>query len=189
LKYIENVDGMGEGDVYLSGVTPKDCVFRVGQVYQVIFRGLAQMFCDDVMGVCWAKDVAHDQGILRKLITGLLGSGAVAEHKTESGRVMDILGLVVDLDLLSVGIAQKNLYKALYGFMSVDVEKPVAFRKMEQLSSWGSRYGLICMHMNPLVRVLYATMKVRRKHKPWLLDKESQGGDMVLQGYVSPDPC
>jgi len=134
-----------------------------------LLLGLAQMFCDDVMGVCWAKDVDHEVGAMRKLIISLMGDGSVADHKTEWGVAVVILGYVVDLQRGFVSIASHNLLKALYGFLEINVEELVTFGQVETLASWGSRYGLVCVHMNPLVRVLYRELKQRQRNHRWNL--------------------
>ena len=126
----------------------------------LLLKGLAQMFCDDVMGVCFKKDVDHDQTVLFDLITGLFNDeNAVAKHKTERGRKLVILGFNVDLDTLVASIDNKNLYNAIYGFMEIREHEIVTFKQMERLASLASRYGTINVHMNPMVRILYREMK------------------------------
>jgi len=124
--------------------------------------GLAKMFVDDVMGVTLRSKVLADQQIMRELITGLLGEGAVAEDKTESGRRIVILGFLIDLDKRLATISHRNLVKALYSFMTVDEHGLVSFKELERMASLGSRYGLVCVHMNPMVRLLY---KELHKHR------------------------
>ena len=132
-------------------------------------KGLAQMFCDDVMGVCWKKDVQENQDRMFCLIEGLLGEGAVAKDKSIYGRAIEILGYLVDLDAMAVSISKTNLYKALNGFMELDEHGLVTFKQMESLASLGSRYSLICVHLSPLVRVLYREIKGRRRDRAWKL--------------------
>ena len=131
--------------------------------------GLACMFCDDVMGVCWAKDVDSEIAKMRALIICLMGDGSVADHKTEWGVAVVILGYLVDLQRGFVAIAAHNLHKALYGFLEVEVGELVTFGQVETLASWGSRYGLVCVHMNPLVRILYRELKHRQRNHKWIL--------------------
>jgi len=127
-----------------------------------VLYGMAQMFVDDVMGVTLKKKLDSDLAIMWRIITDLLGEGAVADDKTESGRRVVILGFTLDLDAKLAAISHKNLVKALYSFMSVDEHGLVTFKQLETLASLGSRYGLICVHMNPMVRLLYKELHEHR---------------------------
>jgi hypothetical protein len=82
----------------------------------------------------------------------LLGSGAVADDKTETGRGLDIIGYTVDLDNRRVSIARKNFLAALHGFIGTDVKKRLNFRTAQRLASLGTRYGKICRLMRPTGR-------------------------------------
>ena len=140
-----------------------------------LLRGLAQMFCDDVMGVCFSKDVSHDQQVLRWLIQTLFNDeGAVAEQKTERGRKLVILGYNVDLDTLVASIDDKNLYNALYFFMELKEHSVVHYKDMEKGASLASRYGTICVHMNPMVRVLYRELKGKHRGRRWHLSQQAK---------------
>ena len=134
-----------------------------------LLYGMACMFCDDVMGVCWKDEVDSEIATMRRLIISLMGDGSVADHKTESGVSVVILGYLVDLKRGFVAVASHNLYKALYGFLELEVEELVSFVQVERLASWGSRYGLVCVHMNPLVRILYRELKGRQRNHKWYL--------------------
>lgn len=43
------------------------------------------MYVDDIIGVCFADEVDTDLATTREICTSLLGSGAVADDKTEKG--------------------------------------------------------------------------------------------------------
>ena len=83
--------------------------------------------------------------------------------KTESGRRLDMIGWVVDLDLRSVSIAKHNFLKTFYGFMSCDETKKMEVKEIEKLASWASRYGAICTSMQPFVKDLYAEIAGRHR--------------------------
>ena len=55
------------------------------------------MYVDDIIGVCFVSDVDQDLALTRGICTSLLGSGAVADDKTETGIRLDIIGYTVDL--------------------------------------------------------------------------------------------
>ena len=117
-------------------------------------KGAAKMYIDDLIGVCLRRDLMSEQVAAHSLITRLLGEGAVAEHKTEHGRRLDVIGYTIDLDSRLVTISRKNFLKTLHGYYSVDLTKPVPRRTIEKLASWGSRYSFICRFMKPFNEAL-----------------------------------
>jgi hypothetical protein len=113
------------------------------------------MYVDDIIGVCFASDLEKDLVKARHVCTDLLGSGAVADDKTEKGTRLDIIGYTVCLETERVLISRKNFMTALHGFVSTDVSKRVNLRRMQRLASLGTRYGMICRVMRPFCSALY----------------------------------
>ena len=112
------------------------------------------MYVDDIVGVCMLKDLESDLSLTRDTCTNLLGPTAVADDKTETGRRLDVIGYVVDLDLERVLIAKKNHLNALYGFVTVNLAGSMNLRTAQKLASWASRYGKICRVMRPFCGAL-----------------------------------
>ena len=119
-------------------------------------RSSTLMYVDDIIGVCFAEDVAQDLVKTRNICTSLLGSGAVADDKTETGIRLDIIGYTIDLGTKRVSIAKKNFLTALHGFVGTDVTKRLNLRTAQRLASWGTRYGKICRVMRPFCGALNA---------------------------------
>ena len=117
-------------------------------------RSRTLMYVDDIIGIGFADDIAADIAATRSICTDLLGSGAVADDKTESGRRLDIIGYTVCLDTERVSIATKNFLKALHGFATTDVHARISLRTAQRLASWGTRYGKICRVMRPFCSYL-----------------------------------
>lgn len=117
-------------------------------------RSQTLMYVDDIIGVCFADDVDKDLAEARRICTSLLGSGAVADDKTETGTRLDIIGYTVDLESKRVSIAKKNFLAALHGFIGTDVNKRLNLRTAQRLASWGTRYGKICRVMRPFCGAL-----------------------------------
>jgi hypothetical protein len=86
------------------------------------------MYVDDIIGVCFADDVDKDPAETRRICTILIGPGAVADDKTETGTRLDIIGYTVDLESRRVSIAKKNFLAALHGFKGIEVEKRLNLR-------------------------------------------------------------
>jgi hypothetical protein len=81
-------------------------------------RSRTAMYVDDIIGICFAEDLDADLGAI---CTNLLGCGAMADDKTESGRKLEVIGYTIFLATERVGIAEKNFFKALHGFATTDV--------------------------------------------------------------------
>ena len=107
------------------------------------------MYVDDVIGVCMARDLQSDLSLTRDVCTSLLGPSSVADGKTETGRRLDVIGYVVDLETQRVLISHKNYLNTLHGFAAVDPEGSMNLRTAQKLASWASRYGKICRVMRP----------------------------------------
>jgi hypothetical protein len=106
-------------------------------------RSSTVMYVDDIIGVCFADDLESDLAITRGVCTDLLGSGAVADDKTEHGVRLDVIGYTLDLTQERVLIARKNFLTALHGFISTDVMQRLNLKAAQRLASWGTRYGKI----------------------------------------------
>ena len=117
--------------------------------------GGLDMFEDDLMGCTRITSLKNDMDLASAAINDLLGSKAVALDKSVDGRVLDFIGWSVDLNKKVVGVAPKNLYKALYGFCMVDLNSRVLVNKLEQLGSWATRYSEICRALKPFVHSFY----------------------------------
>jgi hypothetical protein len=113
------------------------------------------MYIDDVIGVCFAAEVESDLSNTRGICTLLLGSGAVADDKTEHGVRLDIIGYTVCLPTMRVLIASKNFLTALHRFISTDVRGRINLRAAQRLASWGTRYAEMCRLMRPFCTALY----------------------------------
>ena len=112
------------------------------------------MYVDDIIGVYFADDLESDLAITREISTDLLGSGAVADDKTEHGVRLDVIGYTLDLTQERVLIARKNFLTALHGFISTDVTQRLNLKAAQRLASWGTRYGKICRVMRPFCGAL-----------------------------------
>jgi hypothetical protein len=117
-------------------------------------RSRTVMYVDDIIGICFAGDLDADLVKTRAICTNLLGCGAVADDKTESGRKLEVIGYTICLDTERVGIAEKNFLKALHGFATTDVTARLTLKQAQRLASWGTRYGKICRVMRPFCSYL-----------------------------------
>ena len=123
---------------------------------RMLLKGGCDVYSDDIQGCCLFSELQSELAIVRRCISDLLGSDAVAEDKTETGRVIEWIGWSFDLDTGSVSLAEKNYYKTLHGFLSVRRGQRIKVKTLHRLSSWASRYVLICPEMAPFSGYLYS---------------------------------
>ena len=112
------------------------------------------MYEDDIIGVCLEDDVEKDLAVTREICVSLLGSGAVADDKTEHGVRLDVIGYTIDLPHPRVLISRKTFLTALHGSISTDVTQRANLKTAQRLASYGTRYGKICRVMRPFCGAL-----------------------------------
>lgn len=102
---------------------------------QHIIEGLANMYVDDVIGICLLAMLDSEFKKAYIVFTGLLGDGAVAEHKTEFSRRLEIIGWVIDLDTNWLSVARKNLLKTIYCMYTIDLDQKTDLVELERVAS------------------------------------------------------
>ena len=131
-------------------------------VVRIRIDGGVDVFVDDLMGCSHKDKVKNDMAITADCILSLLGSKAVAEDKSETGRILVFIGWEINLDLRVLGIAKKNILKALHGFYKVDITTPaVTILELQRLASFADRYSLICRPLLPFVHSFYRNQNYR----------------------------
>ena len=131
------------------------------------FPGRAKMYVDDALGVTSLRLLPQAQEFAKHVMEDLLGPGAVAVEKTKSTAQqtsLTCIGYELDMHLRRVGVARKNLLRAIYGFFVVDTSRAVPVRRMEQLASWGVRYAAINETLLPFTRALYGSFAGLGRH-------------------------
>lgn len=126
-------------------------------------NGLAAMYVDDIAAGCLRRHLKGNIAVITEVCTTLLGPKAIKEAKTViadgaegRGWKATIIGYDFDLKTRRITISAKNIERAFYGFLTVDIEAPVTVELMERLSSWASRYATICRMITPFISPLYS---------------------------------
>jgi hypothetical protein len=117
-------------------------------------RGDAKMFVDDLLGVTTKRHVNSDVSIAIAICRALLGPDAVAMEKLAIGRIMDIIGWILNLDLCRVSVTRRNILKAIHGFFTIS--QRCTQLDLQRLASWSTRYGEVHRWMRPQSSRLYA---------------------------------
>jgi hypothetical protein len=113
-----------------------------------------------------------------------MGEGSIKRSKDVFGRKVDFIGYKVDLDEGMVGITERNINRAIYGFMQVDLEGHVTVKIMQRLASWGARYANICRFLLPMVRVLDVEYIGKAYVGKWLLSPAAKVAIRMFQMLV-----
>jgi hypothetical protein len=117
--------------------------------------GKCKWYVDDAMGVTLTSHVFDDINIVKNYAIDLLGPTAIADDKTEHGRVLVWLGWKVDLDNKLISLSHYNMMKTLYIFLKIDINEKVVLNLVESAASLASRYAMVCRHMKPYTSALY----------------------------------
>ena len=112
-------------------------------------EGMSDMYVDDLVGVCLKSQLEGELATATKIILDLLGPFSIAEHKTEFGTSLEIIGWYIDLEKRILSIARKNLLKAIYGFFHLNLAVKTNLEELERIASYSSRYTLVCKVMAP----------------------------------------
>jgi hypothetical protein len=141
---------------------------------RVVLKGVVHVYVDDIFGCCLESDLEHELRTTKETTQSLLGPSCIAEEKTESGRILEIIGWSFDLDKERVFLARHNFLKTFYGFFEVDLANPVSFITMERLASWASRYSAVAPVMKPHIGGLYRMLiGVTERRKPLIFTEEA----------------
>ena len=137
--------------------------------YNIWLRGSALIYSDDTFGVCLYSDLLHDYGIVRHLIHSLLGPNSIEDNPTklkrEYGRVLDVIGWRVDLDLRIISMSPRNGLKLAFAFFDYDIMALVQVKVLQKLASLASRASQICPFMKPFSQDLYRMAAKADGHK------------------------
>ena len=151
------------------------------------FPGRSKMFVDDACCATLLGILPQAQEIAKHVMEDLLGPGAVADEKTKSTALQSSLtciGYELDMKLRRVGVAKKNLLRAIYGFFVVDTSRAVPVRRMEQLASWGVRYAAINETLLPFTRELYASFAGLGRHTSVMLGPPARRAIQVFRALL-----
>lgn len=128
--------------------------------------GEADIYVDDIMGVCSRDELFEEMKKVREMLIGLLGPHALAVDKEETSLASsEIVWVGWGIDLMSgtISLSTKNCLKCVYAFFSVNTDLPVKILTIQSLASLSSRYAKVCRLMRPFCGSLYNEMKGMRK--------------------------
>jgi len=144
-----------------------DVVSRVIRTkLKMMLSGEADIYVDDIMGVCSRDELSGEMDKVRNMLLELLGPNSLAVEKEETSSLSNEIvwvGWGIDLRSGTISLSTKNCLKCVYAFFSVDVEFPVKISTIQSLASLSSRYAKVCRIMRPFCGALYNEMKGMRR--------------------------
>jgi hypothetical protein len=135
---------------------------RVGR-YPVCFQcGL--WYVDDLNECSNRRTYESDMNRVDDEVRTLLGPGSVAADKDKSGRQLDMIGWLIDLDAQLVTISDRNFDKTVHAFFSFNINEPITLHQVQVMGSLASRYTQISVLMKVHVCALYEFHQTFRSH-------------------------
>ena len=121
-------------------------------------RGGADVYVDDGFGCCLLQDLEWEMNNATSIFENILGEKCIKKEKNVSGRVVAALGWDVDLELMIISIADKNLDKAGYCLFTVNLEKGITLVEVQRIASYCQRYVIILEVMAPFLACIHRLM-------------------------------
>ena len=121
-------------------------------------RGGADIYSDDGFGCCLLKDLGWEMETACSIFENMIGEGCIKTSKNVSGRIVNVIGWKINLDLMVVSIAEKNLMKAMLCLFSINLEAEITLVEVQRVASYCSRYVLILEVMTPFLACIHRLM-------------------------------
>jgi hypothetical protein len=149
-------------------------------------KGLSLMYVDDIAGVTRVDWLEFDMNAAKCFCEEVLGVGCVEPSKSIAGQRIDFLGYTVDIHVLLVGIARKNVLKALHAYFqaSTSTGATLLVREFQALASYAVRYRTICSLMAPFVRALYVNIRGRNQNARVKVSPESARTILLMRALL-----
>ena len=120
--------------------------------------GGADIYADDGFGCCLVKDLEKEMSTACNIFERTLGEDCINQKKNLSGRIVDVIGWKLNLDLMVVSISEKNFMKAMLCLFSIDLSKEITLVQVQRVSSYCSRYVMILEVMAPFLACIHRLM-------------------------------
>jgi len=126
--------------------------------------GAGLWYVDDLNGCSNRRTYESDMNRVDDEVRTLLGPGSVAADKDKSGRQLDMIGWLIDLDAQLVTISDRNFDKTVHAFFSFNINEPITLHQVQVMASLASRYTQISVLMKVHVCALYEFQQTFRSH-------------------------
>ena len=123
-----------------------------------VTRGGADIYADDGYGCCLRKDLEWEMNKASSIFENLIGENCIKQSKNESGRIINVIGWRINLNLMVISIANRNLMKAMLALFAIDLSKEITLVQVQRVASYCSRYVLILEVMAPFLACIHRLM-------------------------------
>jgi hypothetical protein len=117
--------------------------------------GAGLWYVDDLHACSNRRTYEKDMSRVAVEVRTLLDPSSVAAERDKSGRQLDMIGWLIDLDTQLVTISDKNFARTLHAFFSFNVVEPITVHQVQVMASLASRYTQINVLMKVHVGALY----------------------------------
>ena len=107
-------------------------------------EGAGLWYVDDLNACSNKRTCVQDMSRVDDEVRTLLGSESVAAEKDKSGRRLDMIGWLIDLDAQLVTISEKNFNKTLHAFFSFNIVSKTPTSTSLSSSGFFSRRAWVC---------------------------------------------
>ncbi len=105
--------------------------------------GAGLWYVDVLNGCSNRRTYESDMSRVDDEVRTLLGPGSVAVDKDKSGRQLDMIGWLIDLDAQLVTISDRYFDKTVHAFFSFNINEPITLHQVQVMTSLASRYTQI----------------------------------------------
>jgi hypothetical protein len=131
-------------------------------------RGGVDIYSDDGFGCCLLRDLKCEMEKACSIFEGMIGEKCIKKSKNISGRIVDVIGWKINLDLIVVSM------KAMLVFFSLDLKKEVTLVQVQRVVSYCSRYVMILEVMSPFLACIHRLMTGKAGwHGTFLITREA----------------
>jgi hypothetical protein len=97
-------------------------------------EGAGVWYVDDLNACSNRRTYVEDMSRVDDEVRTLLGPESMAAEKDKSGRQLDMIGWLIDLDAQLVTISDRNFNKTLHAFFSFDIVEPVTLHHVQVMA-------------------------------------------------------
>lgn len=144
-------------------------------------EGVIDIYVDDLCGVSTHSSVEADISMAGTICKALFKSECIESSKTMSGRRVEFIGYVLDLDKKIVSVTERNFNRVIYGLCQLHSHSVVSKKLVQRFGSWISRYSVIFPVLKPFVRDIFASIHGRGDFSKFQLDPEAVRSLMVFR--------
>ena len=113
------------------------------------------MYVDDVMLACHRNEATTVHDTIKSVFQQLMGPGALAPLKEETGRRLVLIGWLVCLDTLTVQPSRPIFLKTIHSLFAITLNDAVPLKTLQTIASRCERFLTVAPYMSPFLQAIY----------------------------------